>query len=88
MAGINMSWNMSSLHFAPAGQEATYQGLHVTLTAVRGLLAPLIGSVVLQEFGYTAPFILSSCLFVLSGVLFLTRYSRSGPQSREGQPDP
>lgn len=86
MAGINMSWNMSSLHFAPAGQEATYQGLHVTLTAVRGLLAPLIGSVVLQEFGYTAPFILSSCLFGLSGILFLTRYSGRGPFRRESQP--
>ncbi|MBN1434843.1 MFS transporter [Candidatus Fermentibacterales bacterium] len=76
MAGINMSWNMSSLHFAPEGQAATYQGLHITLTALRGMVAPVAGSIVMDLFGYTAPFMLSTFFFMLAGTLFLRRYLR------------
>ncbi|MBD3370553.1 MFS transporter [Candidatus Fermentibacteria bacterium] len=76
IAGINVSWNLSSMSFAPSDQAATYQGLHVTATALRGLFAPILGSQILQHLGYTAPFIFSTCLFALSGMLFLGRYAR------------
>ena len=81
IAGINISWNLSSMAFAPNGQTATYQGLHITATAVRGLFAPVLGTLLLQEVGYTAPFIFSSSLFLVSGVLFLARYRK---RKREG----
>jgi len=71
MAGINVSWNMSSLHFSPHGQAATYQGLHLTLTAARGLVAPLLGNLVLMYFGLTSTFLVSAGLFALAGLLFL-----------------
>jgi MFS family permease len=75
MAGINISWNMSSLHFAPPGQAATYQGLHLTLTAARGVLAPILGSAVLQFSGYMSTFFASAGLFMLAGLLYLRRMS-------------
>ncbi len=78
MAGINVSWNMSSLHFAPPGQAATYQGLHLTLTAARGLVAPLLGNLVLVYFGLTSTFLVSAGLFALAGLLFLRRDRLSG----------
>jgi len=77
MAGVSMSWNMSSLHFAPHGQEATYQGMHVTLTALRGCIAPVLGTVLLHFGGYLEAFVTSSALFLLAAVLFLGRHRRA-----------
>ncbi len=74
MAGIKVSWDISSMHFAPPGQEATYQGLHVTLTAVRAAFAPILGSLILYFGGYTQTFLVSSAAFAVAGFLFLRRY--------------
>ncbi len=76
MAGINLSWNLSSLHFAPPGQEATYQGLHITLTAVRGFFAPLLGNLLFRLFGHVTLFFVSAGLFLLGGLFFLRRYGQ------------
>jgi len=76
MAGVTMSWNISSMHFAPPGQEATYQGLHITMTALRACFAPILGSVLLHFGGFSEAFIVSSGFFALSGVLFLKRYRK------------
>jgi MFS family permease len=82
MAGVSMSWNMSSMHFAPRGQEATYQGLHVTLTALRGCIAPVLGTVLLHFGGYVEAFITSSGLFLLAALLFLGRHRRREREER------
>ncbi len=74
MAGVRMSWNISSMHFAPPGQEATYQGLHITMTALRACFAPILGSVLLHFWGFSEAFLVSSGFFALSGILFLRRY--------------
>ncbi len=76
IAGVNLSWNMSSMYFAPEGRTATYQGLHVTATALRGFLAPVLGSVVMTWLGYTANFILSFGFFAAAGILFLLHYRK------------
>lgn len=75
MAGVQISWSMSSMHFAPEGKAATYQGFHVTATAIRGFIAPLLGSAVMQVASYTANFAMSAGFFLAAGVLFL-RHSR------------
>lgn len=74
MAGIKISWDISSLQFAPPGQEATYQGLHVTMTALRASFAPILGSLLLHFGGYSQAFLVSSAFFALAGVLFLRKY--------------
>ncbi len=76
MAGVRISWNISSMHFAPAGQEATYQGLHITMTALRASFAPILGSVLLHFWGYSEAFLTSSGFFALAGILFLRRYRK------------
>lgn len=90
MAGINISWNMSSLHFAPEGQAATYQGLHLTLTAARGLVAPLLGNAIMQISGYRSTFLASAGLFALAGLLYLRRYRSGGKadDERYGRTEP
>lgn len=76
IAGVIISWNMSSMFFAPEGRTATYQGLHVTATALRGLVAPVLGSVVMSYMGYTANFLLSFMFFTAAGILFLLHYRK------------
>jgi len=75
MAGIHISWSMSSMHFAPEGKVATYQGFHVTASAFRGFISPALGSVIMQTFGYTANFAMSAAFFLAAGILFL-RHAR------------
>ena len=48
MTGINLSWNLSSIHFAKEHDASRYQGVHVALTAIRGVLGPLFGYLVMS----------------------------------------
>jgi hypothetical protein len=43
LAGANLGWNLGHNDFAPRGQAQHYMGVHVTLTGVRGLIAPPLG---------------------------------------------
>lgn len=42
-AGGVLAWNLGHLDFAPPGRESQYMGVHVTLTGVRGAVAPMLG---------------------------------------------
>lgn len=48
-AGGKLGWNLGHNDFASDEQSTLYMGIHVTLTGLRGLLAPLIGVLVYQK---------------------------------------
>ncbi len=68
MAGVNVSWNVGSLAFAPPGQGGYYQGIHVTMVAVRGFLGPATGFVVLKTMGYREVFVLAIVIFLTAAL--------------------
>lgn len=41
-AGGVLAWNLGHQDFAPPGRDSQYMGVHVTLTGIRGLMAPFI----------------------------------------------
>lgn len=41
--GGALAWTLGHLDFAPAHRASQYMGVHVTLTGVRGLIAPFVG---------------------------------------------
>jgi hypothetical protein len=41
--GGKIAWNLGHLHFAKSEEAEVYMGIHVFLTGVRGLVAPLFG---------------------------------------------
>jgi len=43
LAGGSLGWTLGHNDFAPRGEETRYMALHVTLTGVRGLVAPPLG---------------------------------------------
>jgi hypothetical protein len=71
MAGVNLSWTLGSMHFAGDQDASVFQGLHVGLTGVRGLLAPSLGYAVQALLGYRAVFVYTTILFALAGILML-----------------
>jgi hypothetical protein len=42
-AGANLGWNLGHNDFASIGRAQHYMGVHVTLTGVRGAVAPPLG---------------------------------------------
>jgi len=71
MAGVNLSWTLGSMHFAGEEEASMFQGMHVALTGVRGLLAPTLGYGIQRVFGSAAAFLFSTALFALAGLLML-----------------
>jgi len=47
-AGGKLGWNLGHNDFASDDQSTLYMGIHVTLTGIRGLLAPIAGVAVYQ----------------------------------------
>lgn len=66
MAGVMILWNLGSLRFAGEGDSLVYQGVHVTLTGIRGLFGPLLGYLLIAKAGFPAVFGASAGLLVLA----------------------
>jgi MFS family permease len=64
MAGVNVTWNVGSITFAPDGQGGHYQGIHVALVGIRGLIGPAIGFAVLRLLGFREVFVLAALIFL------------------------
>jgi hypothetical protein len=43
MGGGQMAWRLGHMAFAPKEKDALYMGAHVSLTGLRGVLAPMVG---------------------------------------------
>ncbi len=51
-SGGAIAWNIGHLHFAEGDKAELYMGIHVSLTGVRGLTAPFVGSLVFAWIGW------------------------------------
>jgi hypothetical protein len=55
IGGGMLGWNLGHNDFAPEARVADYLGLHVSLTGIRGLLAPLLGVLLYGTVDAVAP---------------------------------
>ncbi|NOZ87379.1 MAG: MFS transporter [Deltaproteobacteria bacterium] len=69
MAGVQVAWSLGSIYFAGEEDSSMYQGVHVTLVGLRGLLAPWIGLASYQLGGPRAAFILAAFFFLTAMTL-------------------
>jgi len=76
MAGINMAWNMSSIFFAGKDDAAMYQSVHVTMTGIRGLIAPVLGLGLMHFFGYKAVFLVASGFLATASIVSYLDHKR------------
>jgi hypothetical protein len=76
MSGVNISWNLSSIYFAPALEVQNYQAVHITLTGIRGIFSPFLGYAIMKIFSVSTVFIISGIILVVAGVLMLVERSK------------
>jgi len=74
MSFILISWSIGSMYFAGREDAAMYQSVHVTLTGVRGLIAPALGFMIMKLFGVRAVFIVSICFLLIASFLSFRLY--------------
>ncbi len=78
LTGIQVLWNLGSLHFDRGSDAFIYQGFHVTLTGLRGVAGPLAGYWLLSRFGFMSNFAVAFGLFALAGGISLLGCRRYG----------
>ncbi len=83
--GGQLAWNLGHNDFAPADKAATYMGVHVMLTGLRGCLAPFIGAWLYQAFlgRYIFALCTACCIVALLG---FTSMARTAPFSHAARP--
>lgn len=89
MAGGTLGWNLGHHDFAAPEKASLYMGTHVTLTGIRGLIAPLTGVWMYQLLNSYYPgagrFVLAFPLLVTTfGALGFVRMSRDMRQRNAG----
>ena len=92
--GGALAWSLGHLDFAPPGRESQYMSVHVTLTGLRGLIAPILGIEVYMLLEWFGPglgawtFGLATVLIVIGaiGFMFLGRFMsrKNGTLAKRG----
>jgi len=76
MTGVNLAWNMGSIFFAGKEDASIYQSVHVTMTGIRGILAPLLGLLLLKTLGLVSVFAASICFLIAASIISWRDYRR------------
>lgn len=76
MTAVNVSWNMSSIYFAGKDDASMYQSVHVTMTGIRGLIAPMLGFALLRIFNITAVFVVAAGFLAWAAIISYRDYKR------------
>ncbi|MCK4322470.1 MFS transporter [candidate division WOR-3 bacterium] len=76
MAGVFINWQIGSIYFARRKDSAMLQSVHVTLTAIRGLFAPLLGYFLMSKYSDSIGFVSSSIMFFLASIIMFITYIR------------
>ncbi|MDD2331894.1 MAG: MFS transporter [Candidatus Cloacimonetes bacterium] len=74
MSAVNIAWNMGSIYFAGKEDAAMYQSVHVTMTGIRGLIAPVLGFVLMRLIGIMAVFGAAAFFLILASLISYRDY--------------
>jgi len=80
-ATMVLLWNIGSAYFCKPSEAGTYQSLHLSLTGVRAIFAPLLGVLFYEMFGFTITFSIAIALLLMAIGLMFWSY-RKDRQSR------
>ena len=69
-ATMSLLWSIGSAYFCKPAEAGTYQSIHLGLTAMRSLFAPLLGVLFYELWGFTATFVIAMA-FLLTGVIIM-----------------
>lgn len=75
-ATMVLLWNIGSAYFCNPEESGTYQSLHLSLTGLRAVFAPLIGVVFYEAFGFTVTFSIAIISLLMAMALMRWSYKR------------
>lgn len=77
-ATMSLLWFIGSAYFAKSEDAGNYQSVHLTLTGLRGVFAPLIGVIFYELLGFSWTFgIAIFCLAIAIGLMLLSMKTRN-----------
>jgi len=83
LGGGGIVWALGSMYFAPERQVPAYQGVHTTLTGVRGILGPFVGAGLYSLIGLHT-LVLAAAVHLICG-LALLGFGIQEEKNNEGQ---
>ncbi len=69
-----LSWSIGSAYFCRKEEAGNYQSIHLTLTGLRALFAPLLGIVFYEIIGFTGTFSIGIISLILAAILMIWSY--------------
>lgn len=81
-ATMSLLWSIGSAYFCSPSEAGAYQSIHLGMTALRSLLAPLLGVLFYELWGFTAAFAIAM-MFLMSGALIMRWSSKNFPLTKE-----
>ena len=75
-ATMVLLWNIGSAYFCKPSESGTYQSLHLSLTGVRAIFAPLVGVAFYETLGFTATFLIAVVSLLCAIILMIWSYKR------------
>lgn len=82
-AGGNLAWNLGHNDFAPPDKSATYMGVHVMLTGLRGCFAPFLGAWLYRVDGIGRGIFLIAAVVNLVSLIGFATMARQSPKKAE-----
>ncbi len=77
-AMMALLWYIGSAYFCSREETADYQAVHLALTGIRGIFAPLVGVLFYEWIGFTGAFVIAM-ISLLAGIWVVMRsYRREG----------
>ncbi len=83
-ATMSLLWTIGSAYFCKKEDAADYQSVHLSLTGVRAMAAPLMGIVVYEVYGFLTAFLIATALLLL-GIIYMFISHRKHPNLEKQQ---
>ncbi|MEE4176558.1 MAG: MFS transporter [Bacteroides sp.] len=80
-ATMGLTWSIGSAYFCEPSEAGTYQAIHLGLTAVRSLFAPLLGILFYETWGFDRTFMIAMAS-LMTGVIIMLWSEKKFPLNR------
>ncbi len=81
-ATMVLLWNIGSAYFCKPHEAGTYQSLHLSLTGLRAVFAPLLGVFFYEIWGFTVTFLIAIITLLAGIALMIWSYHRYKEEGR------
>ena len=76
-----LSWNIGSSYFGNDEEAGDYQSVHLFLTGIRGIFAPVIGIVLYEWIGFTWTFVIGILMLIVASYYMKWSYNNRNVSS-------